>query len=283
MNSKSKSWIKRSASRSPALLAMGAMVREAMHKEGRIGNIAMFHAGRCGSTVLGDLLNQHPKIFWDGEIFEGRILEHAKFSGPSDAVRLFIRIYMYRQTTAFYGFETKFTEEHHLRAQRIAMPVDQYLELLRNLGYAHFIVLQRRNYLRKAVSAAVGRKRRQFHHRSNRPSLTRVRLDVDHFRSGNRHWPLLEYFQSLDERYANLEHHLRADRTLKLVYEDDIMENPKAAYQHVCTFLGIESEDSDPTIRLRRSNPFGLPEIVENFDEVAMLLRGTAYEWMLDD
>ena len=33
-------------------------------------NIAMFHAGRSGSTVLGDLLNQNPQIFWDSEIFQ---------------------------------------------------------------------------------------------------------------------------------------------------------------------------------------------------------------------
>ena len=32
-------------------------------------NVAMFHIGRCGSTAVGILLNQHPKIRWGGEIF----------------------------------------------------------------------------------------------------------------------------------------------------------------------------------------------------------------------
>lgn len=27
-------------------------------------NVAMFHIGRCGSTAVGILLNQHPKIRW---------------------------------------------------------------------------------------------------------------------------------------------------------------------------------------------------------------------------
>ncbi len=33
------------------------------------GCVAMFHVGRSGSTVLGDLLDQHPDIFWDSEIY----------------------------------------------------------------------------------------------------------------------------------------------------------------------------------------------------------------------
>ena len=39
----------------------------------------MFHPGRCGSTVLGNLLNQHPSIEWDGEIYEpqGRFYRYA--------------------------------------------------------------------------------------------------------------------------------------------------------------------------------------------------------------
>jgi hypothetical protein len=36
----------------------------------RPGNVMMFHAGRSGSTVLGDLLGQHPRVFWDSEIFQ---------------------------------------------------------------------------------------------------------------------------------------------------------------------------------------------------------------------
>ena len=33
------------------------------------GKIAMFHIGRSGSTVVANLLNNHPKILWDGEIY----------------------------------------------------------------------------------------------------------------------------------------------------------------------------------------------------------------------
>lgn len=36
----------------------------------RSGNIVMFHIGRSGSTVLGDLLDQHSSVYWDGEIYQ---------------------------------------------------------------------------------------------------------------------------------------------------------------------------------------------------------------------
>jgi len=32
--------------------------------------IAMFHTGRCGSTVLTNMIDQNPMVFWDGEVYE---------------------------------------------------------------------------------------------------------------------------------------------------------------------------------------------------------------------
>ena len=29
----------------------------------------MFHIGRCGSTVVSELLNQHSKIHWESELY----------------------------------------------------------------------------------------------------------------------------------------------------------------------------------------------------------------------
>ena len=33
-------------------------------------NIMMLHNGRCGSTVVGDLLAQNPNIHWASELYE---------------------------------------------------------------------------------------------------------------------------------------------------------------------------------------------------------------------
>ena len=31
--------------------------------------IVDYHTACCGSTVLADLFNQHPHVYWDGEIY----------------------------------------------------------------------------------------------------------------------------------------------------------------------------------------------------------------------
>ena len=33
----------------------------------RPGVVVMLHIGRCGSTVLANMLDQNPNIFWDGK------------------------------------------------------------------------------------------------------------------------------------------------------------------------------------------------------------------------
>ena len=40
----------------------------------RPSNVASFHLGRSGSRLLGDLLKQHPRVVWEGELFSpGRL------------------------------------------------------------------------------------------------------------------------------------------------------------------------------------------------------------------
>ncbi|PJF28066.1 MAG: hypothetical protein CUN53_01670 [Phototrophicales bacterium] len=49
----------------------------------RLGIVAMLHLGRTGSTVLGDLLNQHPKILWDSEIYYRFLIGYANYQGEA--------------------------------------------------------------------------------------------------------------------------------------------------------------------------------------------------------
>jgi len=34
------------------------------------GNVVMLHSGRVGSTVVAKMLDHHPRLRWEGEIFE---------------------------------------------------------------------------------------------------------------------------------------------------------------------------------------------------------------------
>jgi hypothetical protein len=63
--------------------------------------IAMIHHGRCGSQVLGDLLDQHSRICWEGELFEP--LSHKLPKRPMPHLRQHLRACR----KAMFGFETK--------------------------------------------------------------------------------------------------------------------------------------------------------------------------------
>ena len=120
-------------------------------------NVVMFHIGRSGSTVLSDLLGQHSRVFWDGQIYE-RLFEQLEASStrvaPGSVARHnAITALQFRMRAAgerVYGFEVKF---FHLRC--FGIDLKEYVAHLRALGFTHFVILERRNYLRKILSSVV--------------------------------------------------------------------------------------------------------------------------------
>jgi hypothetical protein len=242
-------------------------------------NIAMFHMGRCGSTVVGNMLNDHPDVAWAGELFEGKKNLALSFSEKLEFVKSTLKSSSYSQITKFYGFETKYMPSTHLSEDCIGMSLEDYVSLLRNLGFSKFIVLHRKNYLRRIISGEVGRQKGQWHSTQKVKNSTLVQLDINAIRYGNSSHNLLDLFHSFDENYHFLENMMSKENTLFLIYEEDILENPIKAYSKVCNFLGIAPISSE--ISLKRTNPFSCQEMVYNFDEVRTLLENTSYSWML--
>ena len=83
-----------------------------------------------------------------------------------------------------------------------------------------------------------------------------------------------EQFRRLDELLANR-------NVLRLTYEDDIAPDPRIGYRRTCEFFGIQYEPAE--VRLGKSNPFPLAEILVNYSEVERALRDTPFAWMLRD
>jgi hypothetical protein len=241
----------------------------------RQGNIAMFHTKRSGSTVLSDLLNQHPKIFWDGEInspYIPKSLNKQVIHGAhnlAEAIRRLQRRMFYAPQKGFYGFETTSGD---LYFGHISLP--DYVEHMHILGIDYGIILKRKNFLKKIVSWSVAMKRGgRTHLLSNeKVGLTQIELDTKNLtkilqRNHN-------YFRMLDELLQN-------SRVLQLTYEDDISHNPLVAYERVCNFLDIDNVDFP--IRHKKTNPYELSKVISNFEEVKHTLSETPFEWMLYD
>ena len=249
----------------------------------RPGNIAMFHIGRSGSTVLADLLRQHPRIHWEGELYQrffhiwarqGKTL--AANGWPVDPIKL-LRSRLKRAGRHYYGFEVKF---FHLRLAQVAL--DHYLDQLTRMGFNYFIILERKNYLRTVVSSVVAHHTHIVHHSlATPPELNRIRLNVNMVQIDRDAKPLLAYLVDYQERFLTLKRLLHHACVLTLTYEDDIADDPYTGYRRVCTFLGLPPRPA--AIRYGKTNPFKLSEILVNFDEVVRTLRGTRFEWMVHE
>jgi hypothetical protein len=244
--------------------------------------IGMLHSGRCGSSVLGNMLNAHSKFVWAGEIFEEHMGFNAQTASETNGlVTKTISSSRDSSCSMIYGFATKYLSQQHLSSECLNIGIVDYVTLLDEMGFSHFIVLNRNNYLRRALSALVGKATGKWHSHDEIRMPTNVTVDIDSYLSGSESKSLLEFFASSDQRRNQLTRALSNRNALLLTYEDDVQDDPLIGYRKICNFLGIV--DEAPTINLRRTNPFNCEQIIANYAEVQAALDGTKYSWMLDD
>ena len=58
------------ARRIPPLEKLRCNIATSWNARNREDYVAMFHIGRCGSTVLANMLSDHSEFHWGAEIFE---------------------------------------------------------------------------------------------------------------------------------------------------------------------------------------------------------------------
>lgn len=267
---------------SPLQDVLAALLKQSVFQPS-LGKIAMLHYGRCGSSVLCDLLEQHPDIFWDAEVFERMFRKQLREARFIQDPILLLRVRMALARNRYYGFETKCHPAYHLCPPILNTSSSSYIETLKQLGYGHFVVLKRQNYLRQQVSEEVGRQSGHVWHQpaGAAASVRQITIDVNCVRFGGYRVCLLESFKERDQGYGELSSLLASDRALWLTYEEHILHDPTKGYQQVCDFIGVEPHAV--TIKRSRTNPFPLKDILQNFAEVEACLRDTDYEWMLYD
>ncbi|MBN1851688.1 MAG: hypothetical protein JW829_03160 [Pirellulales bacterium] len=249
----------------------------------RPANVAMFHVGRSGSTVLGNLIDQHSKVFWDSEVFlkylerrQRRGLTLGETAAASDAEKL-LRSRMRLAGGIIYGCEIKFFHLHLLNLE-----VSAFVDKLEDFGFSHFVVLRRRNLLRVVVSSVVAHHRSQFHSRlGERAVLTQICLNVDSVSIDNDQKPLLAFLEDYQASFDALDQRLSGLHSLILTYEEDVLKDPMVAYGRLCQFLALQEQK--PIVRFGRTTPFALRDILSNFSEVEARLRDTPFEWMTKD
>lgn len=248
-------------------------------------NVIMIHIGRSGSTVLSDMLHQHSKISWDGEIYEKLISNYEKKNGPVQSADISLRPYrlikerILHKKKIVYGFEVKF---YHLDFVKVALK--DYINTINQFGVSKIIILKRKNFLRKIVSSLIARKTGVWFKFANNKSTNteskKIYIDVNSINIDRMEASLIHFLNLYDSNFSELFDLTVNQDFLSLEYESDIQSNPHNGYRKVINFLNLD--DDEPTVRLSRTNPESLDLIIENYDEVRKYLSGTKYSWMAE-
>src|SRR5690606_4673726 len=126
---------------------------------------------------------------------------------------------------------------------------------LERLGFTRFIVLDRRNTLRKVVSSLVALQRGSTRLPAGAPApRVRVRVPVDAVPIDSTCKPLVELLCGYRDGVARIEALLAGRRTLRLRYEDDLARDPLAGYRTTCAFLGVPAGRA--VVRHGRTTPW---------------------------
>ncbi len=244
----------------------------------RPGAVAMIHAGRCGSTVVGDMLNRRPDVYWDAEIFTREVEDVGGMRRTREPGSAILARRMDYGLNRWYGFELK---AHPLQSlAKCGFSMDSFLDHAEAAGVTHYVQLERLNALRRLVSVVRARGSGVFHTQRSGGGVQGIHLDVQAVPLGHIEVPLLEYMEQMqwaNQRWRAL---LGPRNALQLTYEEHIEHDPGVAYRAIADHLGLPEHKATP--RLTRTSGHPLAVLVENLDEVEATLQGTPYHWMVD-
>jgi LPS sulfotransferase NodH len=224
----------------------------------------IYTRGRTGSTVLTELLNCHPEIFCDVEIFNFIYCgSRIKFPIP------YIKSCSKRSAVygkSVYGFKVKIAQ---LRVEHQYSNYDKILSDLSKDGWK-FIHLKRVNFLRHKLSSLIATETKIFHLRNGEAGEQRkIHVDFDVIMEGITYGEEVE--RTEEENLKNIPH-------IKVIYETDILDNSKhqETADRIFEYLGLSPHPV--TTDLKRITVDRLQDMIINYEEIEKRLKGTRFE-----
>lgn len=242
--------------------------------------IAMLHIGRCGSSVLARQLEKHKTIQWSREIYEPHFKKLDDSAAPPPEP---FDPFQHLEATIsgtdrpIFGLEIK---PYHLRL--LGCTKEDFLNHLVSIGFEHFIILDRENKLRKILSSLKAHQSGVFHLKpGTSPKLEKIHIDPQRIPIDRTSKPLLQFLQEYERDMQEFTDLLPKKSTHFLTYERDIERDPYIGYLKICNILNLRPHRK--RIPLSKTTPFPVRQLVENYDDLQAILRGTPYEWMLEE
>lgn len=218
----------------------------------------LFAQGRTGSTLFGELLDSHPEMHFAHEILRAKV--------PS--VRLWVAGERRRHPTLVYGFHVKIYQLTDV--QGVADPA-RWLRRMADQGW-RVLSLRRRNVLRHVLSNLA----------INATGLTHDRLGQGPTRLTVDPVELVRWMDIRSEVGRRETAALSGVNHEAFVYEDDLLDsaNWPETMARAFSFIGLDPVPVGTT--LKRRNPGRLPDLIENYDEVAAAVASAGYAAFLN-
>lgn len=250
----------------------------------------LVHLGRSGSTVVGDLLGQHSRLDWAGEIWtQAHQAGTATIQTASDFLDLPRAVSRVSNKERF-GFELKFINLRYFEQSIGKADWNRFIELILSLASEQYtpMLLIRRNVLRRLVSCRLAAETGVWHRRAGDQIASAERgkavsLPVDEFEdwdTGHR-GRLIDVIGDCVDWNNRLEEAFRCRSWLTLSYEEHVSASPRLAYRRIIENLGLTVEQASSPLQVTAANR-PLHEVVSNWSEVSEHVKNSPHSWMLE-
>ena len=221
--------------------------------------------GRTGSQLMVSLLNNHPDIYCDSEIF------HPDYFGKVIFPKAYINsraLLATDQNKKVYGFKVK---HYQLRDDQGISP--QYLFNYLNENGWKFIYLDRTNLLRHSLSNFKANESGEYHI-NKRKGYKKLRIDPNE---------LISYMIGKEQFKKEELSSLAGIKYLNINYEKDLasFESQQKIMDKVFNYLGLDSVKV--ISNYKKTSLSKLEDMIENYDEIKNVLLRTKYSNFLDD
>lgn len=227
----------------------------------------IYTKGRTGSTVLTDLLNSHPDMFCDHEIFN--------ISDTKTKVKypfLYISSCSKRASAhnkKVYGFKMKIEQ---LKNEHDYKNIGDIIEKLETIGWK-IIYLKRTNILNHTISGLLSNRSKIFHVKNGKDfKHQKISIDCRHL------FDVMNYFEELERQE---EESLKNVSYMTINYETDLLDNTahQKTADRIFGYIGIHSHPVNTTFR--KIIPEDLKDVILNYEEMYDFVRETRFSKFL--